>query len=29
MDPSFAWGFYAHRLHLYRSAQSNEGYTIL
>lgn len=29
VDPSFAWGFYAHRLQLYRSAQPHEGYTIL
>lgn len=28
-DPAFAWGFYAHRLQLYRDAQPHEGYTML
>jgi NAD-dependent SIR2 family protein deacetylase len=29
MDPALAWGFYGHRLHLYRSIQPHEGFGIL
>jgi NAD-dependent SIR2 family protein deacetylase len=28
-DPPFAWGFYGHRLNLYRRARPNEGFAIL
>src|SRR4051812_38630603 len=28
-DPAFAWGFYGHRLNLYRSTQPHEGFAIL
>ena len=28
-DPAFAWGFYGHRLHLYREARPHRGYTAL
>jgi NAD-dependent SIR2 family protein deacetylase len=28
-DPTLAWGFYGHRLHLYRAAQPHEGFQIL
>lgn len=28
-DPAFAWGFYGHRLDLYRRTQPHEGFTIL
>jgi NAD-dependent SIR2 family protein deacetylase len=28
-DPTLAWGFYGHRLHLYRATQPHEGFQIL
>jgi NAD-dependent SIR2 family protein deacetylase len=28
-DPPFAWGFYGHRLHRYRTTRPHEGFTIL
>ena len=28
-DPAFAWGFYGHRLHLYRDATPHDGFGIL
>ncbi len=28
-DPAFAWGFYGHRLHLYRATQPHAGFAIL
>jgi NAD-dependent SIR2 family protein deacetylase len=28
-DPAFGWGFYGHRLHLYRSTVPHEGFAIL
>jgi len=28
-DPELAWGFYGHRLHLYRDTQPHEGFEIL
>merc|ERR1719341_1543651 len=28
IDPHFAWGFYGHRLNLYRSTHPHEGFTI-
>ena len=28
-DPHLAWGFYGHRLHLYRATQPHEGFAIL
>jgi NAD-dependent SIR2 family protein deacetylase len=28
-DPEFAWGFYGHRLNLYRSTEPHEGFAIL
>src|SRR4051812_26989878 len=28
-DPALAWGFYGHRLHLYRSTAPHEGFEIL
>jgi NAD-dependent SIR2 family protein deacetylase len=28
-DPAFGWGFYGHRLHLYRSTVPHDGYRIL
>ncbi len=28
-DPAFAWGFYAHRLNLYRSTHPHDGFRIL
>ncbi|HKI30790.1 MAG TPA: Sir2 family NAD-dependent protein deacetylase [Gemmataceae bacterium] len=28
-DPAFAWGFYGHRLNLYRAAQPHDGFRIL
>lgn len=28
-DPALAWGFYGHRLHLYRTTQPHEGFRIL
>ncbi|GIW89061.1 MAG: NAD-dependent protein deacetylase [Isosphaeraceae bacterium] len=28
-DPSLAWGFYGHRLHLYRAARPHAGYALL
>jgi NAD-dependent SIR2 family protein deacetylase len=28
-DPAFAWGFYGHRLNLYRSTQPHRGFAIL
>ena len=28
-DPAFAWGFYGHRLHLYRRTQPHPGFAIL
>src|SRR5438046_4708780 len=28
-DPTLAWGFYGHRLKLYRASQPHEGFTIL
>lgn len=28
-DPAFAWGFYGHRLHLYRSTVPHAGYAVL
>jgi NAD-dependent SIR2 family protein deacetylase len=28
-DPAFAWGFYGHRLNLYRSTRPHEGFAIL
>jgi len=28
-DPPFAWGFYGHRLHLYRETDPHPGFTIL
>src|SRR5205807_8052746 len=29
VDPHLAWGFYGHRLNLYRSAKPHDGYRIL
>ena len=29
VDPPFAWGFYGHRLNLYRRAEPHEGFAIL
>lgn len=29
MDPEFAWGFYGHRLALYRATEPHRGFTIL
>jgi NAD-dependent SIR2 family protein deacetylase len=28
-DPSFAWGFYGHRMNLYRTIQPHDGFRIL
>jgi len=28
-DPAFGWGFYGHRLHLYRDTKPHDGYRIL
>src|SRR5689334_14371546 len=28
-DPALAWGFYGHRLHLYRTTQPHDGFRIL
>lgn len=28
-DPTFAWGFYGHRMNLYRAARPHEGFAIL
>ena len=28
-DPHFAWGFYGHRLNLYRSSKPHRGFTLL
>jgi NAD-dependent SIR2 family protein deacetylase len=28
-DPAFGWGFYGHRLHLYRDTRPHDGYRIL
>jgi NAD-dependent SIR2 family protein deacetylase len=28
-DPPFAWGFYGHRMNLYRSTRPHEGFAIL
>src|SRR5215471_13880662 len=28
-DPPFAWGFYGHRMNLYRAVQPHAGFTIL
>lgn len=28
-DPELAWGFYGHRLHLYRETRPHEGFTLL
>ncbi len=28
-DPSLAWGFYGHRMHLYRNTEPHEGFQIL
>ena len=28
-DPDLAWGFYGHRLHLYRDTQPHEGFSLL
>jgi NAD-dependent SIR2 family protein deacetylase len=28
-DPSFAWGFYGHRMHLYRTIEPHRGFAIL
>ncbi len=28
-DPGLAWGFYGHRLHLYRETKPHEGFTLL